>query len=68
MRAGVWAAFMAASAGSVLTVAAMTGKVAVPYGAAVFLVPDLAKMMSAVPPPPVDVPGSAPPENGATPV
>ncbi len=57
MKAGVWAAFMAQTAGSVLTVAAMTGKVAVPYGAAVFLVPELASMMTqeqpvAPPPPP----------------
>ncbi len=65
MKAGVWAAFLAQTAGSALTVAAMTGKVAVPYGAAVFLVPDLATLMTqqqpATPEPPTPN-GDGPPQ------
>ncbi len=51
MRAGVWAAFFAQTAGSVLTVAAMSGRITVPYGAAVFLVPDLAELLVQAQPP-----------------
>lgn len=45
MRAGVWAAFFAQTASSVLTLGVLSGRVQVPYGIVLAATPDLAKLM-----------------------
>lgn len=47
MQSGVWLGLLTATAGSVLTVATMSGKVAVPVGPVMFLQPKLGQQMVA---------------------
>lgn len=45
LKAGVWGAFALQTAGSVVTIGALTGRLKVPYGAVAFLAPELVPFM-----------------------
>lgn len=62
MHAGVWVAFVSASATSLVTLGALSGKLQVPYGAVAYLAPDLVKLF---PPQPVPQPPNGKPPTPA---